>query len=302
MNAQMTFAAEDASSPVLQANGLLKYYGQQCILNHVSLAIEPGAVVGLVGRNGAGKSTLIRCLLGLMKHEGGHCSVFGENSLALSDRAKERIGYVPQQPEAFAWLSVKQMLDFVSGFYARWDHAFVDSALSRWNINPHSLLSKLSPGERQRVALLRAMAYHPEVLVLDEPAAALDPVARRDLLREIALRAADNGTTVIFSTHIVSDLERVASDIVFVHEQSVLLHLPLDDIKERTLCLRLPPEMLERFSAKVPGEISRRKLPEGGLSIVLARDADGEWPDLCRLPGIRAEALGLEDLFIEVAQ
>lgn len=303
MNAlAVTLSATSSLSPILEARDLVKYYDKHCVLNHVNLRIEPGTVVGLVGRNGAGKSTLIRCLLGLLKHDAGDCLLFGDSSLAISDNNKSRIGYVPQQPEALGWLSVKQMLDFVSGFYPRWDHAFVASTLQRWNINGSTLLSKLSPGERQRIAVLRAMAYHPELLVLDEPAAALDPVARRELLRDIAIRAADSGTTVIFSTHIVSDLERVASDIVFVHEQSILLQMPMDGIKENTLCLRLSPEATALHSGKIPGEISRRKQLDGGLSIILKRYDNEEWPALCHAPGVRTEALGLEDLFIEVAQ
>jgi len=303
MNALANSVMTDTSAaPILDARGLVKYYGQQCILNNVNLRIESGSVVGLVGRNGAGKSTLIRCMLGLQTRDAGDCLVFGDSSLSISESNKARIGYVPQQPEALGWLSVKQMLDFVSGFYPRWDHAFVASTLSHWNINSSNLLSKLSPGERQRIAVLRAMAYHPELLVLDEPAAALDPVARRELLRDIAIRAADSGTTVIFSTHIVSDLERVASDIVFVHEQSILLQMPMDGIKENTLCLRLSPEATALHSGKIPGEISRRKQHDGGLSIILKRNDNEAWPALCHAPGVHTEALGLEDLFIEVAQ
>jgi ABC-2 type transport system ATP-binding protein len=295
-------ALSSAPMPVFEIRNLQKSYGAQRVLDKVNLNIQPGAVVGLIGRNGAGKSTLIRCMLGLLTRDAGDCFVFGDSSLAISDNSKARIGYVPQQPEALGWLSVKQMLDFVSGFYPRWDHAFVASTLQRWNINGSTLLSKLSPGERQRIAVLRAMAYHPELLVLDEPAAALDPVARRELLREIAIRAAESGTTVIFSTHIVSDLERVASDIVFMHEQSILLQMPMDGIKENTLCLRLSPETSAMHSGKIPGEVSRRKQHDGGLSIILKRDDHEEWPALCSAPGVRTEALGLEDLFIEVAQ
>jgi ABC-2 type transport system ATP-binding protein len=291
-----------ATAPVLEVRDLVKTYGTQRVLENIQLKIQPGAVVGLIGRNGAGKSTLLRCMMGMLAADHGSCSVFGESALAISDKNKARIGYVPQQPEALGWLTVKQMLTFVSGFYANWDHEFVASTLKRWNINTNALLSKLSPGERQRIALLRAMAYSPELLVLDEPAAALDPVARRELLREIVTRAADSGTTVIFSTHIVSDLERVASEIVFVHDHSILLHMPMDEIKERTMCLRLPSDAALTLNGKVPGEISRQVDANGSMSLVITRNEDQEWPALCKLPSIRTEAMGLEDLFIEVAK
>lgn len=303
MNAQLN---NNSATPVMEAHGLMKYYAQRCVLNNINLRIESGAVIGLIGRNGAGKSTLLRSLLGLQTCEGGGCRVFGESSFAINDNSKARIGYVPQQPEALGWLTVKQMLDFVSSFYPRWDHSYVASTLTRWGFNTNTLLSKLSPGERQRIAILRALAYSPELLVLDEPAAALDPVARRELLRDIMTRAADSGTTVIFSTHIVSDLERVASEIIFLHDQSILLQMPMDDIKERTTCLHLSADMLARSGSlqqgKLPGELSRRKLPDGSLSIVLLREENEGWPALCIAPGARMEALSLEDLFIEVAK
>jgi ABC-2 type transport system ATP-binding protein len=299
MNAHIS---SSATSPILEIRELRKKYGTQHILENINLHIQPGAVVGLIGRNGAGKSTLLRCMMGMLASDSGACSVFGESALAISDSNKARIGYVPQQPEALGWLTVKQMLQFVSGFYATWDHDFVASTIKRWNINTNTLLSKLSPGERQRIALLRAMAYSPELLVLDEPAAALDPVARRELLREIVTLAADNNTTVIFSTHIVSDLERVASEIIFLHNHSILLHMPMDEIKERTMCLHLSASTEPALVGKVPGEISRHQNENGTMSLLITRDEHQEWPALCKLPSIRAEAMGLEDLFIEVAK
>ena len=138
--------------------------------------------------------------------DAGTVSVLGELALQMTDASKTRLGYVPQQPDALNWMNVGDMLKFVSGYYSRWDRTYVEESLIRWSISPSRLLANLSPGERGRVALIRALAIAPKLLVLDEPAAALDPVARRDLLRGIAMRAGDSGTTVLFSTHIVSDL------------------------------------------------------------------------------------------------
>src|SRR3546814_20726110 len=127
------------------------------------------------------------------------------------------------------------------------------------------MLAKLSPGERQRVAIIRALAPQPELLVLDEPAAALDPVARRELLREIALRAGESGTSVLFSTHIVSDLERVASHVAFMHQGRLLLHSELDSLKERHLRLHVPPSAADQLVGPVPGEeIGRASCRESG--------------------------------------
>ncbi|HEU4670279.1 MAG TPA: ABC transporter ATP-binding protein [Dyella sp.] len=298
MNA-MLHDAVDTHQPPLAVSGLVHCYEGSNVLTGVDLALSPGSVLGLIGRNGAGKSTLIRAMLGLLVPLAGEARVFGEPALRLSDDAKSRLAYVPQQPEALGWLTAAQMLDYVGRFYPQWDARFATKTLERWKIAPNKLLAKLSPGERQRVDLIRALASQPELLVLDEPAAALDPVARRELLREVALRAGESGTTVLFSTHIVSDLERIASDIAFLHEGKLLLHCAADDTKERFARLWLPAAM----SAAAPARsLSRRRHDDGSLSLVVERDARGQWPEAARLPGARIDALGLEDLFVEVAE
>ncbi len=280
---------------------VVKRYDKRSILDGVSLVLEPGAVLGLIGRNGAGKSTLIRSLLGLIEPEAGECAIWGEPALALTDDVKARIGYVAQQPESLGWMTAKDMLAFVGRFYANWDQAFVDATLERWRLPAATALSNLSPGERQRVAIIRALASQPELLILDEPASALDPVARRELLREIATRAGEFGTTVLFSTHIVSDLERVASHVAFMHEGRMLLQTELDTLKERHLRLHLPASCATQLVGAVPGEVARRTNPYGGLTIVLIREDGQPWPPLVDAPGVQREHLSLEDLFVEVA-
>ena len=283
----------------LQAHGISKRYDGRPVLDAVDLTLPEGAVLGLIGRNGAGKSTLIRALMGLIEVDAGSATVLGEPALAMGDRVKEQLGYVPQQPDALGWLRVDEMFALVRPFYPRWDQDFVEAQLARARLPRDRALAKLSPGERQQVALIRALAVRPGLLVLDEPAAALDPVARRELLREIALRAGESGTSVLFSTHIVSDLERVASHVAFLHEGRLLLQAPLDDLKERCARLWLPGNSAP---AKVAGEISRRPQQAfGGWSLVVGQ-RDGRWPVEAQQPGARLEALGLEDLFVEIAQ
>ncbi|MGC1547827.1 MAG: ABC transporter ATP-binding protein [Rhodanobacter sp.] len=298
MNAALQEVARSSISP-LAVHGLAHCYEGSNVLTGLDLALEPGSVLGLIGRNGAGKSTLIRAMLGLLVPLAGSAFVFGEPALKLSDATKTRIGYVPQQPEALAWLTAQQMLDYVGRFYPRWDATFVKNTLTRWQIQPNKLLAKLSPGERQRVDLIRALASQPELLVLDEPAAALDPVARRELLREVAMRAGEAGTTVLFSTHIVSDLERVASDVAFLHQGELLMRCSVDETKERYARLWLPAKM----SIAAPTQsLSRRRHEDGSLSLMVERDANGHWPEAATLPGARIDALGLEDLFVEIAE
>jgi ABC-2 type transport system ATP-binding protein len=296
----MSTMIDKTTAPVIVRN-VAKNYDKRRILDGVSLTLEPGAVLGLIGRNGAGKSTLIRSLLGLIEPDAGDSRIWGEPALKLTDAIKSRIGYVPQQPESLGWMTAKEMLAFVGQFYPRWDRAFAESTVERWQLPTNTILSKLSPGERQRVAIIRALALQPELLVLDEPAAALDPVARRELLREIATRAGEFGTTVLFSTHIVSDLERVASHIAFMHQGRMLLQSELDTLKERHLRLHIPASASEQLIGKVPGEVARRPNPYSGLTVVVIREEGHAWPALVDAPGVQREHLSLEDLFVEVA-
>ncbi len=300
MNAVGADVAADSPDRVLSCRNIHKHFGIRKVLSNVSLSIPKGAVMGLVGRNGAGKSTLLRILVGLLMPEYGSASIWGESALHLTDASKVRLGYVPQKPESLNWMSVESMLDFLGSFYPRWDREYVWSSLMRWNISPAHRLDKLSPGERQRVALIRALASQPELLILDEPASALDPVARRDLLREIALRAGESGMTVLFSTHIVSDLERVASHVCFLYEGKVVLDTTMDDLKETHARLSVSRAAAVTLARPIPGEIARRRRPDGGLSIVITRPAQAGWPSAALSSDAVLEAMSLEDLFIEL--
>jgi ABC-2 type transport system ATP-binding protein len=283
----------------LEAHGISHDYAGRRVLRGVDLQLAAGSVLGLIGRNGAGKSTLIRAMLGLLQPSSGETRVFGEPALHLSDAAKARLAYVPQQPDALSWLSASEMFRYLARFYPRWDADFATDTLDRWRISPDAMMARLSPGERQRVELIRALAPQPELLVLDEPAAALDPVARRELLREIAVRAGEHGMTVLFSTHIVSDLERIASEIALLHDGRLLLHCASDDIHDRYARLWLP----QMQAAHAPAHwLSRRTHPDGSQTLVVERDAQGQWPQAANLPGARLDSLGLEDLFVEIAE
>lgn len=286
----------------LQCNDLLKNYGAKSVLEGVSLSLQPGQVLGLIGRNGAGKSTLIRCLLGLSEHDGGEARVFGEKAYFMSDATKARLSYVPQQPTSLGWLRVADMLAFVSRFYPQWDDAIAQQLLDRWEIDRKQAMAKLSPGERQRLALIRALATRPDLLILDEPAAALDPVARRDLLRQIALQASDMGTTILFSSHILSDLERVASHVAFLDRGKLLIDGELDGFKERFGRLHVGHEIAAQLPSKLAGELRRRSTGDAGMSLLLSMDSRAEWPEALRHASLNATPLGLEDLFVEVVE
>jgi ABC-2 type transport system ATP-binding protein len=222
-------------SAVVEIANLHKSFGQQQVLQGVNWNIESGKVIGLLGRNGAGKSTLLECLLGLREADVGGSKLFGEPVNALSEAVRADIGYVPQKSELFEWLTPLQLLEYFKALYPRWNQTKVDGLMQRWGLAGEAAtkqISKLSGGEKQRLSIIRALAHDPKLLVLDEPVASLDPVGRRDFLQELISDGIERGTTVIFSTHILSDLERVALDVAFLQGGKIVLQGALDELLE----------------------------------------------------------------------
>ena len=223
------------TAPIIQMRDVSKYFGSAIVLNGLDWEIQQGQVIGLLGRNGAGKSTLMECLLGLREPDGGSVRLFGEDVAALSDASRARIGYVPQKSGLFEWMTPTQLLDYFKAMYPRWNTVKVDALLERWGFNALMLnkpIGRMSGGEQQRLSIIRALAHDPELLVLDEPVSALDPAGRRSFLAELVDGVIERGTTVVFSTHILTDLERVALDVAFLKDGRIALQGPLDELLE----------------------------------------------------------------------
>ena len=223
------------TAPIIQMRDVAKYFGSAIVLSSLDWEVRQGQVIGLLGRNGAGKSTLIECLLGLREVDAGSVRLFGEDVAALSDTTRARIGYVPQKSNLFEWMTPLQLLDYFKAMYPRWNQVKVDALLERWGFNALLLnkpIGRLSGGEQQRLSIIRALAHDPELLVLDEPVSSLDPAGRRAFLSELVDGVIERGTTVVFSTHILTDLERVALEVAFLKDGRLALQGPLDELLE----------------------------------------------------------------------
>jgi ABC-2 type transport system ATP-binding protein len=221
-------------NPVVVEN-LHKAFGTQQVLQGVNWNIAPGKVIGLLGRNGAGKSTLLECLLGLRESDAGSSRLFGQSVTALDEQTRANIGYVPEKSDLFEWLTPVQLLNYFKALYPRWNQGKVDGLLERWGFHGEARdkqIGQLSGGQRQRLSIIRALGHDPQLLVLDEPVASLDPVGRRDFLQELISGVIERDTTVIFSTHILSDLERVALDVAFLQGGKIVLQGALDELLE----------------------------------------------------------------------
>jgi ABC-2 type transport system ATP-binding protein len=291
------------NAPIIQLSSLSKSYGARGVLDGLDWTVAPGQVIGLLGRNGSGKSTLLECLLGVQPIDGGTARLFGTGADAMPAAVRAQIGYVPQTADLFGWQTPRQMLAYFAALYPHWNHARVTDLLARWGFTDTmlaGLISELSGGEKQKLSIIRALAPDPALLILDEPVAALDPVARRDFLRELVDDVIGRGTTVVFSTHILTDLERVAVDVAFLKDGKLALQGALDTLLDGARRITGPAALLARLT--VPGEL-RRTSDAAGYTQLVTHGADAALlATLGQQPALRVDRLSLEDLFVEVTQ
>jgi ABC-2 type transport system ATP-binding protein len=236
----MTQVCPSPSGPVLQIEGLSRRYGAKLALDRVSLTVPRGCVFGLVGANGAGKTTLIKHLLGLLRAESGSVRVFGRDPVKDPVGVLGQVGYLSEENDLPGWMRVGELLRYTQAFYPNWDEDYAEELRRAFDLNPAARVKELSKGQRARAGLLTALAYRPALLVLDEPSSGLDPIVRRDILEAIIRTVADEGRTVLFSSHLLQEVERVADRAAMLHRGRVVFHSDLDDLKasHRRLTLR----------------------------------------------------------------
>jgi ABC-2 type transport system ATP-binding protein len=220
------------SEPVIAVSDLTRRFGNKLALSSVSLSIPRGGVYGLVGANGAGKTTLIKHILGLLRAEQGSVRVFGLDPVADPVGVLSRIGYLSEQNDLPDWMRVEELLRYSRAFYAGWDDAYAEELRQTFGLDPRARAKTLSKGQKARLGLLVALAYRPELLVLDEPSSGLDPIVRRDILEAIIRTIAHEGRTVLFSSHLLDEVERVADHVTMLSHGEVAISAPLAELKQ----------------------------------------------------------------------
>ncbi len=289
------------NQPVIQTINVTKRFNALTVLDRLNFEIPQGSVVGLLGKNGSGKTTLLKTLLGLLKVDSGEAKIFGEDSWDLSAVTKARIGYVPQEIHLYGWMKVKQIISYTAAFYTNWDDAFVAKLVDEWEINLKQRSGLLSVGQKQKLAIILSLGYQPDLLILDEPVASLDPIARREFLREILDIAQDENRTVLFSTHITTDLERVADHVAVMQGGQIVSHDELDDLKDRVKRLRIVAAENLPNSFAVRGELCSEIA--GQQALVSVSNADDAL--IAELKStwnaeVTIEDLSLEEIFLEI--
>lgn len=288
---------------IVEAKQLCRRFDKLDVLRGVDLTLERGMVVGLLGTNGSGKSTLLRCLLGLLRLTSGAARLFGENPWTLSGAAKTRLGYVPQEVKLYPWMTVSQVVAYTAAFYPKWDDALCEDLIRRWDVPRDRRVGPLSPGQLQKLGLILALGHRPELLFMDEPVAALDPIARREFLKSLLEVTQDLQHTVLFSTHITSDLERVASHVALLQEGRVALFEDLDSVKDRVKRLRISAAAPLPHDFSVIGSL--RTEVNGQTALVAATNVNDQLLNRLRQEWhaeVQVEDLNLEEIFLELHQ
>jgi ABC-2 type transport system ATP-binding protein len=286
--------ATEPPETLLSVSGLTRYFGKFAAVDGLDLSVEAGQIYGFLGINGAGKTTTIRMLMGIIAPHRGTITLLGERSKRTTLKQKRRIGYVSQDQNFYPWMTPEMLGSFVGGLYPTWDAAEYRRLLGILEVPPTRKVSGLSGGMKVKLALALALAPRPQLLILDEPTAGLDPVARREFLEIITHQAREYGRTTFFSTHLLDEVERAADKVGIVHRGRMRFEGRLDELQRRVRELTLAegeplPEGFRVWRELDPAEGGR--LGERRL----VAEADPPAWDAAPLEGRR---LPLEDIFI----
>ncbi len=234
----------DSPDNVIEFRGLTRCFGTKKALDNISLEVPRGLVFGLVGANGAGKTTLIRHVLGLLKAQSGSVSVFGRDPVQEPVNVLSRIGYLSEEGDLPGWMRVDELLRYMRAFYPTWDEHYAQDLRQQFALDPAAKVKNLSKGQKARAGLIAALAYRPELLVLDEPSSGLDPIVRRDILGAIVRTIAEEGRTVLFSSHLLDEVERISDRVAMLKAGRIVFTGDMDTIKQshHRLTLRFDDE------------------------------------------------------------
>jgi ABC-2 type transport system ATP-binding protein len=289
------------NSATVEATRLSKAFGAKHVLRDVSFGVAAGDVIGVLGKNGAGKTTLLELMLGFTPPSGGIVRIFGHESYKLPGNVKARVGFVPQQDELLDQLTAGDQLGVIASFYPRWDAELIARLCSEWGLDTHARIKGMSVGERQKLSILLAFGHRPDLLILDEPVASLDPLARRQFLEQLVELFADGQRAVVFSSHIVSDIERLANRIWILKDGRLDWQGDLDSLKESIVRVHVRSTAPLPSGLSIPGAISVRR--DGTFATAVVRDWTPEAQRAVENQGplqVEVEPLGLEEIFLEL--
>jgi ABC-2 type transport system ATP-binding protein len=293
------------SAPAIQIENLTYAYGRAEAVRNLNLTVQPGRCYGLFGRNGAGKTTTMKCLINLLRPQSGKVRVFGLDACKDEVAVKRRLAYVPDQVAFYPWMTVRETLDYLASFRAKWNAKLEQDLLERFRIDSTKRTSALSKGQRTQVALVAAICPETDLLVLDEPTSGLDPIVRREFIETVigAYQEGNPGNrTILVSTHLISEFEGLIDEFTILDGGRAVLTLGADDARERFQKVRA------RFAQPAPdvGADAALHVRRVGRELdLVVNGGSAELVERLRRhapESLSAESLTLEEIFVAVLQ
>jgi len=290
------------NNAAIMVKDIVKRFGKKVAVDRVNFQVSTGCVCGLVGPNGAGKTTTIRMLLDLWRPNSGEIQVLGLDPKQDSLEIRRRIGYVPEKHNIYEWMRVRQVLDFTSSVYPRWDRQEFERINALFKLPMDRKVKELSRGELAKLALTIALSHKPELLILDEPTSGLDPLIRREFLEAIVGLLQSGDRTVFFSTHILSDVERVADRIIIMNEGTIAADDSLAGLRARFSKVSFLFEQVPPHDLAFPGARRVERGQREWIAIFEAKD-EAEIRTIAKTIGATdflIQPMTLEDIFVEL--
>jgi ABC-2 type transport system ATP-binding protein len=275
--------------PVIEMRGVQKSFGKTRVLRGVDLSVPPGQTFAFLGRNGAGKTTSIRMLLGLLNADAGEVRVLGMNPRTQSLEIRRRVGYVAEDPIMFGWMRVAELLSFIAPFYPTWDAAWAKNLSERFELPLRTRIKHLSKGQTVRVALLLALAHRPELVILDDPTLGLDPIMRKEFLRDLVGYLQGERISVFFSSHLLYEIEPVADSVVILDHGRVLRQAATEDLRAQVKRIVAPADAADLLD-DLPGVLDVNRT--GRQIAIVVENIDAARPTL--------ESAGVETRIIDL--
>ncbi|MHC4743598.1 MAG: ABC transporter ATP-binding protein [Planctomycetota bacterium] len=287
---------------VLETKGLTKYYGKTLAVDHLDLKVPAGCICGFLGRNGAGKTTAIKLMLGLLNPTAGSSKLLGCDSAELTPEIRQRIGYVTEGHRLFRWMRIAELEKFQRAFFPdQWDDKLFADMIEYFELSKKKKIKHISNGQRAQVSLALALAPKPELLIMDDPTLGLDAAIRRQFLEGMIGLIMKEGRTVLFSSHILADVERVADRIAVIDKGRLRANCSLEEFRAAV------KKVVITFAESAPDEVDiegllhcRRSEKQLELTLVGAKDGEAtEWAERAGAEEVHAAKMNLEDQFIE---
>ncbi|HEX3357271.1 MAG TPA: ABC transporter ATP-binding protein [Tepidisphaeraceae bacterium] len=250
--------SETAGDSPIRLEHVTRRFGKMLAVNDLTLSIPRATTFGFIGLNGAGKTTAIRMMVGLLAPSSGSIHVDGIEVPRDRDRVKTHIGYVPDRPNVYPWMRVEEAISFVRSFQPKWNQARCDELMKMFELDPRKRAKHLSKGQAAKLSMLLAICHDPAVLIFDEPTSGLDPLVREEFLEGVLSVTSERQQTVLFSSHTLSDVQRLADNIGIMHEGKLLLHAPVDELLDRTKRIRAVLEEENGKHEAPPGMVFQR--------------------------------------------